>query len=193
LTADAAAFSPDGRLVALGDNAGPGITVLQVPNGKVRWANRSLSQVQVLGFSPRGRRLAAGTYDGGIATFDAASGRQLAGPMVAQAGPVLAISFAPGGRTMLTSGTDGTIRLWEPAHLRPVGEPLHLLSAQGAFAAFTPDGEEVLGMDTTGRVTTWPATTTAWLNRACHIARRDFTPQERTLYSITPVSAKPCP
>jgi WD40 repeat protein len=113
--------------------------------------------------------------------------------MVAQAGPVLAISFAPGGRTMLTSGTDGTIRLWEPAHLRPVGEPLHLLSAQGAFAAFTPDGEEVLGMDTTGRVTTWPATTTAWLNRACHIARRDFTPQERTLYSITPVSAKPCP
>ena len=60
-------------------------------------------------------------------------------------------------------------------------------------AAFTPDGGEILSMDTTGRVTTWPATTAAWLSRACHIARRDFTPQERTLYSITPVSAKPCP
>jgi WD40 repeat protein/DNA-binding SARP family transcriptional activator len=192
-TAGAAAFSPDGRLVALGDYAGPGVTVLQVRNGKVSWANRSLSQVQVLGFSPLGRRLVAGTYDGGVATFDAASGRQLAGPIVAQAGPVLAASFAPGGQTILTSGTDGTIRLWEPAHLRPVGEPLHLLSAQGAFTAFTPDGREILGMDTTGRVTTWPATTAAWLSRACHIARRDFTPQERTLYSITPVSAKPCP
>jgi WD40 repeat protein/DNA-binding SARP family transcriptional activator len=193
LTAGAAAFSPDGRLVALGDYADQGVTVLQVRNGKVRWANRSLSQVQVLGFSPNGRRLVAGTYDGSIATFDTASGRQLAGPIVAQAGPVLAISFAPGGRTILTSGTDGAIRLWEPAHLRPVGEPLHLLSAQGAFAAFTPDGKEILGMDTTGRVTTWPATTAAWLSRACHVARRDFTPQERTLYSITPVSAKPCP
>ena len=193
VTASAAAFSPDGRLLALGNYPRPGVTVLQVRNGKVRWANSSLSQVQVLGFSPGGRRLAAGTYDGGIATFDAASGRLLAGPMVAQAGPVLAASFAPGGQTILTSGTDGTIRLWEPARLRPVGEPLHLLSAQGAFAAFTSDGREVLGMDTTGRVTTWPATTAAWLSRACHIARRDFTPQERTLYSITPVSAKPCP
>jgi WD40 repeat protein len=193
LTAGAAAFSPDGKLVAFGDYADQGVTVLQVRNGKVSWANRSLSQVQVLGFSPRGSRLVAGTYDGSIATFDAASGRQLAGPIVTQAGPVLAVSFAPDGQTILTSGTDGAIRLWEQAHLRPVGGPLHLLSAQGAFAAFTPDGKEILGMDTTGRVTTWLATTAAWLSRACHIARRDFTPQERTLYTITSVSAKPCP
>jgi WD40 repeat protein len=177
----------------VGDYVGRGLTLLRVPNGRVSWANSSLDQVQVLGFSPGGQRLVAGSYDGKIATFDVASGRRLAGPMLAQAGPVLAASFAPDGRTILTSGTDGTIRLWEAAHLRPVGEPLHLLPAQGAFAAFSPNGREILGVDTTGRVTAWPATLTAWLTRACSIVRRDFTPQERTLYSITAVDAKPCP
>jgi hypothetical protein len=83
--------------------------------------------------------------------------------------------------------------LWEAAHLRPVGEPLHLPPGKGAFAAYSPDGKEILAADETGRVTIWPATTTAWLSRACSIVRRGFTPQERTLYSITPVSARPCP
>jgi hypothetical protein len=60
------------------------------------------------------------------------------------------------------------------------------------FAAYTPDGKEVLGLDPTGHVTAWPATVAAWLGRACSIVRRDFTPQERTLYSLTPASANPC-
>jgi WD40 repeat protein len=102
-------------------------------------------------------------------------------------------AFAPDGQTILTSGADGTIRLWEAADLNPVAEPLHLFPDQAAFAAYSPDGEQILGLDATGRVTAWPATVSAWLSRACSIAgRRDFTPQERTLYSITPVSARPC-
>jgi WD40 repeat protein len=102
-------------------------------------------------------------------------------------------AFAPDGQTILTSGADGTIRLWEAADLNPVAEPLHLFPDQAAFAAYSPDGEQILGLDATGRVTAWPATVSAWLSRACSITgRRDFTPQERTLYSITPVSARPC-
>ena len=138
------------------------------------------------GSAPDGHRLVVASAHGQIATFDVASGRLLAGPVVAQSGPVLTASFAPDGRTILTSGADGIIRLWEAAHLRPVAEPLHLLPDEGVFAAYTPDGKEVLGLDPTGRVTAWPATVSAWLSRACSIARRDFTPQERTLYSITP-------
>ncbi len=187
-----AAFSPDGRLVALGNSFGPGFSVLTVPNGRVTWAKSWLADVRVIGFSPDGHRLIVGSDHGQIATFDVASGRLLAGPVVAQSGPVLTASFAPDGRTILTSGADGIIRMWEAAHLRPVAEPLHLLPDEGVFAAYTPDGKEVLGLDPTGRVTAWPATVTAWLSRACSIARRDFTPQERTLYSITPASPKPC-
>jgi DNA-binding SARP family transcriptional activator/WD40 repeat protein len=189
-----AAFSPNGRLVALaGGAAFPGVAVLRVPTGRAVWANRSLGLVTVIGFSPDGRRLAAGSSDGKIAVFDVASGRLIAGPILAQAGPVLAASFAPDGQTILTSGADGTIRLWEAAHLNPVAEPLHLLPDQAAFAAWSPGGGQILGLDATGRVTAWPAAVSAWLSRACSIAGRDFTPQERTLYSITPVDARPCP
>ena len=187
-----AAFSPDGRLVALGNPFDQGFSVLTVPNGRVTWAKGWLAGVRAIGFSPDGHRLVVGSDHGQMATFDVASGRLLAGPVVAQSGPVLTASFAPDGRTILTSGTDGIIRLWEAAHLRPVAEPLHLLPDEGVFAAYTPDGKEVLGLDPTGRVTAWPATVAAWLSRACSIARRDFTPQERTLYSITPASPKPC-
>ena len=158
-------------------------------SGRAGW----LAGVRVIGFSPDGHRLVVASAHGQIATFDVASGRLLAGPVVAQSGPVLSASFAPDGRTILTSGTDGIIRLWEAAHLRPVAEPLRLLPGEGVFAAYTPDGKEALGLDPTGRVTAWPATVAAWLSRACSIARRDFTPQERTLYSITPASPKPCP
>jgi WD40 repeat protein len=187
-----AAFSPDGRLVALGNPFDQGFSVLTVPNGTVTWAKSWLAGVVAIGFSPDGHRLVVGSAHGQIATFDVASGRLLAGPVVAQSGPVLTASFAPDGRTILTSGADGIIRLWEAAHLRPVAEPLHLLPDEGVFAAYTPDGKEVLGLDPTGRVTAWPATVAAWLSRACSIAHRDFTPQERTLYSITPASPKPC-
>jgi WD40 repeat protein/DNA-binding SARP family transcriptional activator len=191
-SAGTAAFSPDGRLVALGNPLDQGFSVLTVPNGRVTWAKSWLAGVRVIGFSPDGHRLVVASAHGQIATFDVASGRLLAGPVVAQSGPALTASFAPDGRTILTSGTDGIIRLWEAAHLRPVAEPLHLLPDEGVFAAYTPDGKVVLGLDPTGRVTAWPATVAAWLSRACSIARRDFTPQERTLYSITPADAKPC-
>jgi WD40 repeat protein len=187
-----AVFSPDGRLVALGGGPFLGVTVFRVSTGRATWADRSLGRVAVIGFSPDGRRLVAASIDGKIATFDVASGRLLAGPTVAQSGPVLTASFAPDGQTILTSGADGTIRLWQAAHLYPLAEPLHLLTGQAAFAAYSPDGEQVLGLDATGRVTAWPATVSAWLSRACSIAGRDFTPQERALYSITPVSARPC-
>jgi WD40 repeat protein len=188
-----AAFSPDGRLVALGNSSDQGFSVLTVPNGRVTWAKGWVAGVRVIGFSPDGHRLIMASDHGQIATFDVASGRLLAGPVVAQSGPVLSASFAPDGRTILTSGTDGIIRLREAAHLRPMAEPLHLRPAEVVFAAYTPDGKEVLGLDSTGRVTAWPATVAAWLSRACSIAHRDFTSQERTLYSITPVSAEPCP
>jgi WD40 repeat protein/DNA-binding SARP family transcriptional activator len=187
-----AAFSPDGRLVALGNAFDQGFSVLTVPNGRVTWAAGWLAGVRAIAFSPDGHRLVVASAHGQMATFDVASGRLLAGPVVAHSGPVLTASFAPDGRTILTSGADGIIRLWEAAHLRPVAEPLHLLPGEGVFAAYTPDGKEVLGLDPTGRVTAWPATVAAWLSRACSIARRDFTPQERTLYSITPADAKPC-
>jgi WD40 repeat protein/DNA-binding SARP family transcriptional activator len=189
----ASAFSPNGRMLALASSNGHGLALLDMPSGRVRWANGSFANATSLGFSPNGRVIVAGSLDGTIATFDAASGHQIAGPRVAHPGFVDAATFTPDGRIILSAGPDGTVRLWEAADLRPVGEPLHVSDNLAAVAAFSQDGTSILALDATGRITAWPATAAAWLTRACSIARRDFTPEEHTLYSITPATTKPCP
>ena len=107
---------------------------------------------------------------------------------------VHAVAFAPGGRIILSGGDDGTVRLWDAADLRPLGGPLRVSDNAGAFATFSADGASILALDATSRITTWDAIIGKWLARACSIAgRRDFTPEERTVFSITPENPRPCP
>jgi DNA-binding SARP family transcriptional activator/WD40 repeat protein len=185
-------FSPDGRLLAVGNYGRPGLAIADARSGRVMWRTRSISEVTALGFSPDGRRLLAGTATGFVQTFDVASGRRLAGPALAAAGLVIGVSFAPDGRTIMTSSTDGTVRLWETAGLRPLGQPLPAATNEWVYAAFSPEGTRILALDPSGRVISWPATVQAWLHRACNIVRRGFTPYERTVYSISRQSPQPC-
>jgi WD40 repeat protein len=188
------AFSRDGRLLGLGSFSGPGLAIVEVASGRIRWANRSFGDVLSLGLSPDGSQIVAGSEEGTIATFDAATGRRIAGPIVAHPGLVTVTSYSPGGRTILTSGPDGTARLWQADGLRPEGEPLQASHNAGALATFSPDGRSILALDATGRITTWEATADKWLARACSIVgHRDFTSEERTLFSIAAGSPRPCP
>jgi WD40 repeat protein len=187
------AFSPDGQMLALAAPDGPGLAVLDMPSGRVRWENQSFADAFSLGFSPTGRLIVVGSYDGTIATIDTASGRLVAGPRVAHPGFVDATTFAPGGRIILSGGTDGTVRLWDAADLRPLGGPLRVSDNAGAFATFSADGARIVALDATSRITTWDATVGTWLARACSsVGHRDFTPEERTLFSITPAIPRPC-
>jgi WD40 repeat protein len=193
--AGVSAFSPNGQMLALAPlNNGPGLALLDMPSGRVRWENRSLTDALALAFSPDGRRIVAGSSEGTIATFDTQSGRRLAGPRVAQPRFVDAVAFAPDGRIILSGGVDGTVRLWDAAELRPLGGPLRVSDNAGAFAIFSADGASILALDATSRITTWDATIGKWLARACSITgRRDFTPEERTVFSITQENPRPCP
>jgi WD40 repeat protein len=190
------AFSRNGQMLALAAplNAGPGLALLDMPSGRVRWENESFTNASSLGFSPDGRLIVAGSYDGTIATFDTSSGRRLAGPQVAHVGLVDAAAFAPGGRIILSGGTDGTVRLWDAADLRPLGGPLRVSDNAGAFATFSADGASILALDATSRITTWDATVGKWLARACSIAgRRDFTPRGAHLVLDHPGKPTPLP
>src|SRR5262245_8335278 len=54
------AFSPNGRMLAVAAYSGPGLALLTVPSGRVRWSNGSFADATSLGFSPDGRRIVAG-------------------------------------------------------------------------------------------------------------------------------------
>lgn len=168
------AFSPDGRLLAIGDS-GSGSGYAQPPSGRLRvWDPASERQPHELGgptgvvsavaFSPDGRFLAYGDHDRGstgrLRVWDLATGRQQA-ELSAQTTAVTTMAFSPDGQLLATgdgiaSGWPswGRVRVWEVTTGRQraeLGEP----TGQVNTVAFSPDGRLVASGDNDGISSGW--------------------------------------
>jgi WD40 repeat protein len=167
----AAAFSPDGRtlavlassgLVALWDLNREGPPRLLVPSGQpmALSGNRHGSRCHGLAFSKDGRRLLSvpGTFpDCTPRLWDVAAGKEVV-QFTGHTQPVCAARFSPDEKKVLTASLDGTARIWEA----DTGKPLVVFKGhQGGVvnACFSPDGARVL--------------TTSDLSRNCYTIERD--------------------
>jgi WD40 repeat protein/serine/threonine protein kinase len=125
------------------------------PLRKGKWAH-------AMAFTPDGRLLVAGTYDGTIEIWDAASGASRGelplGP------PVLALALDSQGKRMVTGSSDGIARVWDldPLRLRGECQP----HGKGIRAvAFSPQGDRVLTASEDGSARLWDAATCQPLGR----------------------------
>lgn len=132
-----AAFSPDGRLLAVA--CGAEVRLYETSNwretGRLRGCHENLLSVT---FSPDGKTVAAGGFQGAIAVWDVPEGR-LRCTLAGHQAYVPALAFHPGGRTLLSASHDGTVRLWDARggrEIRRVGP----LGAVFVAAAFSPSG-----------------------------------------------------
>ncbi len=110
-------------------------------------------QVHAAAFSPDGRTLATGGYDGTVRLWDVATGEERR-VLTGHDGWLISTAFSPDGRTLATGGRDGTVRLWDAA----TGEERRVLTSQDGWVdavAFSSDGRTLAVGGYDGTVRLW--------------------------------------
>jgi WD40 repeat protein/transcriptional regulator with XRE-family HTH domain len=155
----AVATSPNGYYWAMGSRRG-GARVWR-DGGKMldlAWQAHTAA-VQALAFSPDGRTLATGSWDGAIKLWDLENGTLSGGQvsllwMGQHASSIQRLAFAPDGRTLASGGDDAAIRLWD-TH---TGMHLQTLSGQSSpvyALAWSLDGSLLASGSFDGSIRLW--------------------------------------
>jgi WD40 repeat protein len=187
-TPGSVAFSPDGRLLATGlwtgtkDGVSPpgnDVVVWDVATGKSALTLKGHTEgVHVVAFSPNGRLIASGGWDGVVKVWDASRGliratlefpalhKRLgpAEPVV----PVVAVAFSPDGRILVTSAGVllargrpegvGEVTIWSAGSDRELAT-LKGYDGLAKEVIFSPDGKLLATAGSDGMVRLWATTT----------------------------------
>ncbi len=110
-------------------------------------------------FSPQGKTLASGNYDGTIRLWNAATGQQIGKTLNdSRAGEVLSVAFSPDGKTLASGNQNGTIQLWNVASGQQIRPPLNGHAGKVNSVAFSHDGT-TLASGSDNAVQLWNAAT----------------------------------
>lgn len=163
------AFSPDGRLLAVGDTGPAGRVELRDAAtaqqlSRATAPNGSQGFIQSMAVNPEGTLIATGDDYGKIQLWSVVRQprvrvKPLGAPMVDSTipglGAVSGLAFSPAGRTLVSSDGTGALRLWDVAHRRPLGPPLTRQVGGIAQIAFNSDGQTVASADADSTVRLW--------------------------------------
>ena len=150
-----AAFSPDGRTVAVADTGtgqhphpGPSVSSWDWSDGNRRWRSGLPSEPRGLAYRPDGGGLAVLCGGGELLVFDAADGREARRWQAHDPEPAHHwvnngdVRYSPDGRSLLTWGMGNDLRIWEADSGRPRLAPIEH-EEKCHDVRFSPDGRRM--------------------------------------------------
>ncbi|MEG4272634.1 MULTISPECIES: WD40 domain-containing protein [unclassified Microcoleus] len=151
------AFSPDGKLLALGDTNGE-IHLWQMPEVRLLRTSKEYGSIVLsAAFSPDGKTFATGGSNGTIRCWDVSSWsiRQI---LQGNTSTVLGVAFSPDGKMLASGIGDGTVRFWDWSHGRCLLTlPAH--KSQAWSIAFSPQGNILASGGDDGILKLWDVAT----------------------------------
>ncbi len=157
-----AEFSPDGTLLALGENSGKLWVWDLAARRPVIESRRHSQELSALRFDATGTRLLTTSFDATVWVWDLDRG-QAVEPSLLHASPVNDGDFSPDGRWVATAFSQAQV--WDAQTALAAGGPLPHDSAVTA-AAFSPDGGSLLTGTAAGDAAVWNLATRRLLNPA---------------------------
>ncbi|MFJ3877565.1 WD40 repeat domain-containing protein [Streptomyces sp. NPDC090077] len=158
-----AAFSPDGRLLAVsGEHDHKGVVQLWDPVRGVAVGELEADCVAyTVAFSPSGHLLAVGDDGGGVTLWNTATLKSVGSPLHGHDNPVDLVVFAADGRTLVTADEE-IVRRWDTVTGEPTASPL-IGEVQAMFCR--PDGGILAALRTQSMLHLWDLTGGASVGR----------------------------
>ena len=100
---------------------------------------------------------------------------------------ILTSTFSPDGDLLVTTSRDGTFILWDTASWRALGQPIAPRDIDGEgdavnAAVFDPTAPVLYTAGDRGQILRWDIDPASWQARACSIANRTLSQEERRIY-----------
>ena len=151
------AFSPDGDLLATGDDSGE-VRLWQATDGKpVMTLNGHTSWVNSLSFSPDGQTLASGSNDLTIRLWNISTSECL-NVWQAHDYVVRTVAFSPDGLTIASSGFDDAVKLWDVRTAKLIKAFIGHTNAVHSVA-FNPEGTIIASSSSDLTIKLWSIST----------------------------------
>lgn len=177
---EVAHFSPDGKLIAAAGTREQRGTVdlFDAETLKPVATLEGGDAIRGMAFNLSGSMLATTSNSGEIILWDVAERRKLV-TLSTQTVPIFAVAFSPDGRMLATGGVDEGLTLWDLRTAQPLGPPLTGNGQTLFSAAFSPDGKLLATNGNRRGPLLWDVDVLSWKARACRIANRQLTIDER--------------
>lgn len=156
------AFSPNGKLLAMGDTNGE-IRLYQVADGKqVLTCQGHTNWIPSLAFNIDGSILASSSSDHTVKLWDANTGQCLQ-TLQGHKHEVWTVAFSPVAKTVISGSNDCTMKLWS----FPSGKCLKTFHGHGNWivcAVFSRDGQKLVSGSDDNTIKVWDAETGECIN-----------------------------